>query len=84
LFGVWRYLVRRYSRAYEPRLWSVVFPLGMYTVASYTLGKAAGLGFMVSIAQAWVWVGAASWVAVFCLMLVALVRAVTHRQASGV
>jgi tellurite resistance protein TehA-like permease len=84
LFGLWRYVVRHYSRAYEPRLWSVVFPLGMYTVASYTLGKAAGLGFMVSIARAWVWVGVAGWVAVFFLMLVALVRAVTHRQASGV
>jgi hypothetical protein len=56
----------------------------MYTVASYTLGKAAGLGLMVSIARAWVWVGVAGWVAVFFLMLVALVRAVTHRQASGV
>jgi hypothetical protein len=43
-----------------------------------------GSGSSVSIAQAWVWVGAASWVAVFCLMLVALVQAVTRRQASGV
>lgn len=75
LFGMWRYVVQRYSRAYEPRLWSVVFPLGMYTEASYTLGKAAGLGFMVSIARAWVWVGVAGWVAVFGLMLVALAQA---------
>jgi tellurite resistance protein TehA-like permease len=33
LFGIWRYVVQDYSRSYEPRLWSVVFPLGMYTVA---------------------------------------------------
>ncbi|MGH9080570.1 MAG: tellurite resistance/C4-dicarboxylate transporter family protein [Acidimicrobiales bacterium] len=78
LFGLWRYVVRRYSRAYEPRLWSVVFPLGMYAVASYTLGNAAGLGFMVSVARAWIWVGVAGWVAVFYLMLVALVRALKH------
>lgn len=81
LFSVWRYLVRRYSRDYEPRLWSVVFPLDMYTVASYTLGKAAGLGFMVSIARVWVWVGVTGWVVVFCLMLIALVLAVTRRHA---
>lgn len=69
LFGVWRHGLRRYPLAYEPRLWSVVFPLGMYAVASFTLGRAdAGLGFMTSIARAWVWVGLAAWVGVLVLM----------------
>ena len=72
LFGLWRYLVRGYSRAYEPRLWSMVFPLGMYTVASYTLGRATGLSFMVSVAR--VWVGVAAWVVVLGHMLAALAR----------
>jgi len=80
LLGVWRYVVRGYSRAYEPRLWSVVFPLGMYTVASDTLGRAAGFGFMVSVARVWVWVGAAAWVVVLGLMLTALVHAVVRRN----
>jgi tellurite resistance protein TehA-like permease len=82
LFGVWRYLVRRYSRAYEPRLWSMVFPLGMYAVASDSLGRAAGFGFMVSIARAWVWVGVAAWVAVLVLMLAALTRALLRGHDS--
>ncbi len=80
LFGIWRYVVRGYSRTYEPRLWNVVFPLGMYTVASYTLGRAAGLGFMVSVARVWVWVGFVAWATVLGLMLVALARAVAHRH----
>jgi tellurite resistance protein TehA-like permease len=75
LFGIWRYVVRGYSRAYEPRLWNVVFPLGMYTVASYALGRAAALTFMVTIARVWVWVGVTAWVGVLGLMLLALVRA---------
>ncbi|MGH9065154.1 MAG: tellurite resistance/C4-dicarboxylate transporter family protein [Acidimicrobiales bacterium] len=74
LFGIWRYLVRGYSRAYEPRLWSVVFPLGMYTVASVTLGRAAGLGFMVAVARVWLWVGVGAWAGVLGLMLGALWR----------
>lgn len=78
-FGIWRYAIRRYSWAFEPRLWSVVFPLGMYTVASYTLGKAARLDFMVSIARIWVFVGVAAWAAVTFLMLVALALAVSRR-----
>lgn len=75
LFGFWRYILRGYTRAYEPRLWSVVFPLGMYTVASYTLGHAAaGLGFMVSIARVWLFIGLAAWGAVLLLMLIEAAR----------
>jgi tellurite resistance protein TehA-like permease len=80
LFGIWRYVVRGYSRAYEPRLWNVVFPLGMYAVASDTLGRAAGLGFMVSVARVWVWVGVAAWAVVLALMLAALERALVGQQ----
>jgi len=75
LLGIWRYVLRRYPRTYEPRLWNLVYPLGMYTVASFCLGHLPGLGFMASVAQAWVWVGVAAWVAVLCLMVGALAKA---------
>lgn len=73
-FGIWRYLLRGYSRDYEPRLWSVVFPLGMYTVASYTLGRAAGFNFMISVARVWVFVGVAAWAVVLILMAISLAK----------
>jgi tellurite resistance protein TehA-like permease len=76
LFGIWRYLIGGYPRTYEPRLWNVVFPLGMYTVASWSLGHAAGgLAFMSSIARVWFWVGFVAWIVVAALMVVALIRA---------
>jgi tellurite resistance protein TehA-like permease len=82
LFGIWRYLIRGYPRSYEPRLWNVVFPLGMYTVACWSLGHvAAGLTFMTSIARVWFWVGLAAWVVVTGLMVVALLRTVHDRLA---
>ena len=82
LLGIWRYVLRCYPRTYEPRLWNVVFPLGMYTVASWTLGQTAGLGFMAAVARVWVWVGFAAWVAVLGLMAGALVRSLRgHRGA---
>lgn len=80
LFGIWRYLLRGYSRRYEPRLWSAVFPLGMYTVASETLGKAAHMGFLETVARGWVWVGVGAWVAVLATMLGAFVSAGRGRQ----
>lgn len=76
LFGIWRYLVRGYSKSYEPRLWNVVFPLGMYAVASDSLGRAAHFDVMVSVATGWVWVGFAAWVAVLATMALAAFRVV--------
>jgi len=62
----------------------VVFPLGMYTGASFSLGYFSGLGFMASVAQVWVWVGVAAWVAVLCLMVGALGKVlVEHRRPKG-
>jgi tellurite resistance protein TehA-like permease len=84
LFGIWRYAVRGYSKAYEPALWSVVFPLGMYTVASFSLGKAGHYGFMVAIARVWVWVGVAAWAGVTLMMLVALAAALARRAREPV
>lgn len=76
LLGIWRYILRHYPRSYEPRLWSVVFPLGMYTVASWTLGHAGAFGFMNTVARVWVWVGVGAWTAATVLMAGALLRAV--------
>lgn len=74
LFGLWRYFVRRYPWDYEPRLWSVVFPLGMYAVASVTLGRAIGFAFLVDLAAVWVWIGVAAWAIVAALGILAFAR----------
>ncbi|MGH9122732.1 MAG: tellurite resistance/C4-dicarboxylate transporter family protein, partial [Acidimicrobiales bacterium] len=71
LLGLWRHVLRRYPLRYEPGLWSAVFPLGMYTVASYSLGRVAGFTFMSQLAQGWVFVGLAAWAIVLLLTLVA-------------
>jgi tellurite resistance protein TehA-like permease len=82
IFGLWRYFVRRYSWAYEPKLWSVVFPLGMYAVASVTLGRAIDFEFMRQLAAVWVWFGVAAWAAVTVLLLVAFGRGLARPGAA--
>jgi tellurite resistance protein TehA-like permease len=67
-FGVRRHLVERERVSYEPTLWSMVFPLGMYGAASAAYGRAAHLGFMVDIARVEVWIGLAAWIAVAAAM----------------
>jgi tellurite resistance protein TehA-like permease len=73
-WGVRRHLVEREPVAYEPTLWSMVFPLGMYAAASADYGRATGLDFMVDIARVEVWIGFAAWLAVAAAMARALLR----------
>jgi len=37
--GVWRHWVHKVPLTYTPTLWSMVFPLGMFAVASISLGR---------------------------------------------
>lgn len=79
LFGLWRYFVRKFPWDYEPKLWSVVFPLGMYAAATGTLGSAINFEFMTQLASAWVWFGLAAWVLVTLLLVIAPVVAGRRR-----
>lgn len=72
--GLWRHLVRRVPLRYEPSLWSVVFPLGMYSVASHYLGQADHLPVVQTIGADESWVALAAWLATFAAMLGHLAR----------
>jgi tellurite resistance protein TehA-like permease len=64
VLGFWRHFRRHWPLTYEPALWSVVFPLGMYSVATLSFGKAAGLAFMEPLSRFMLWVAVAAWVLV--------------------
>ena len=67
--GVWRHLIRRVPLRYDPGLWSMVFPLGMYCVASEALGKALHVNWLVTVGHDGTWVAFAAWAALFAAML---------------
>ncbi len=70
IFGLWKHGVNRMPLRYEPVLWSFVFPLGMYAVASARLGLAAEFAPLHWISQLMIWVALAVW----ALVLVGLLR----------
>ena len=72
--GVWRHLVRRVPLRYEPALWSLVFPLGMYCVASRALGMALHVPWLVTAGQDGTWIAFGVWALVFAAMLACLAR----------
>ncbi len=79
ILGLWRHVRHHWPLTYEPTLWSVVFPLGMYAVATLAFGKAARLTFMEPLARFMIWVALAAWV----LVAAAFLARLTRRSGTG-
>jgi tellurite resistance protein TehA-like permease len=69
LLTAWKHLVRREPVRYHFGQWSVVFPLGMYSVATHDMSAALGLDFLGMVETAFFWAAVAAWVAVAAGML---------------
>jgi tellurite resistance protein TehA-like permease len=70
--GWWRHVRRRVPLRYEATLWSIIFPLGMYSVAGVYLGRADHLPLVESVGSIWLWVALGAWLVVFIAMLTSL------------
>lgn len=62
---IWRYVVRKEVPRYEPALWGMVFPLGMYTTATFQLSRATGFEFLAGISQIFIFIALAAWLMAF-------------------
>lgn len=62
LVGVWKHIVHRVPLTYHPMYWSLVFPLGMYSVASYRLSLAAEFPPLAILAHSMIWVALGAWI----------------------
>ncbi|MBL8538621.1 MAG: tellurite resistance/C4-dicarboxylate transporter family protein [Hyphomonadaceae bacterium] len=81
LFGVWKHVIRRAPIVYTPMLWSLVFPLGMYALASLRLSLAADFAPLQAISGAMVWIAVAAWALTGAGLLVSLFGGLRARLA---
>lgn len=70
----WRHFWKRVPFDYDVSLWSMVFPLGMYAVASVHLGQAEQLPWVERIGRAELWLAFAVWCVTFAGLLAHLYR----------
>jgi tellurite resistance protein TehA-like permease len=62
--------------------WSMVFPLGMYTVATYRLSLAADVAFLRAIPQVTLWAAMSVWCVTTLGLARSLLRAGRHALAA--
>lgn len=64
IIGVWKYLIAKEPVRYQPALWSMVFPLGMYATSLHLLGHIPGLTFLAVLGPGATWIAFGAWVLV--------------------
>lgn len=65
VLGFWRHGYRRFPLSYDPLYWGAVFPLAMYTLATFRLSQAMSLPFLMWIPRYFVYIALAAWLAAF-------------------
>ncbi len=55
---------RRFGLQFTPERWTMVFPLGMYCVASWSLGQSLHAGWLSELGRLWLAVAFTAWAAV--------------------
>lgn len=83
MFGIWKHGAHRAPLVYTPMLWSLVFPLGMYALASLRLSLAAEIPALKTIAQAMVWVALTAWIATASALAGSIWRGLRIHLGSG-
>jgi tellurite resistance protein TehA-like permease len=81
ILAVWRYGFRRLPLEYDPQYWGAVFPLGMYSVATFEMAKTMKLEFLDAIPWAFLGLALAAWLATFVGLMRHLARNLGGREA---
>lgn len=70
--GVWRHVVRRVPLHYHPSYWSMVFPLGMYGVATSRMRQAIDLDALAWLPEVQLAIALTAWTVTFAGLLLHL------------
>jgi tellurite resistance protein TehA-like permease len=69
IIGIWKHGYNKIPLVYEPMQWSIVFPLGMYAVATNNLALSAEFKPLYYLSSAMMWVALVAWIALMLFLL---------------
>ena len=61
IVGAWRHFYKHYPLTYHPVYWGLVFPMGMYTVATYRLAEVLSMDFLLLSPQYFIYLALIAW-----------------------
>lgn len=79
ILGIWRHGFERFPLRYDPQYWGAVFPLGMYTVATYRLSQLLQVPFLEAVPRVFVYVALGAW----CAVIAGLIWSLTVRAQTA-
>lgn len=83
VLGVWRHLIRGYRLAYHPLYWGLVFPLGMYAVATEHMSRSMDLTFLRPVPVVFLYIALAAWLATSAGLVLTIARRLKRVEASA-
>lgn len=72
--GIWKYVIRGYRLTYHPLYWGLVFPLGMYAVATEHMSRSMGLTFLAPVPIIFLYLALLAWLATMIGLMLMIFR----------
>ena len=72
ILGAWRYVYHKIPLTYDPLYWGAVFPLAMYTAATFRLMQVFSLPFLLVIPRFFIGIALAAWLLTFLGLILTL------------
>lgn len=73
IIGIWRHVIAKIPLRYDPQFWGLVFPIGMYTVATFLLSKAIDLPELRIISSIFLYFSFLAWTVTFAGLIRSLI-----------
>jgi len=75
IMEIWRYLIKRSPLRYTPGFWSMVFPLGTYSVCTSRLAEVTHLQLLTTLSKVFLYAAWVAWLATFTGFILQLIKA---------
>ncbi len=78
IIGLWTHVYRKVPLTYDPMQWSIIFPLGMYTVATNNLALSAEFKPLLYLSGGMLWISVIAWASLLLFLFYSLLVKQKH------